>query len=54
MTVFAFNSSIHIRERHKDLFEFKANLAYIVPGQPGLCRETLSQKTNHHQQKRLN
>ena len=29
-----------------DLCEFKASLVYIVPGQPELQSESLSQKTN--------
>jgi len=29
-----------------DLCEFEESLDYIVAGQPGLCRETLSQKTS--------
>jgi hypothetical protein len=28
-----------------DLYDFKASLVYKVPGQPGLHRETLFQKT---------
>ena len=51
MPVLAFDFSIHMGERHKDLCEFKANLVYIVPGQPGVCRQTLSQKTTVQQQK---
>ena len=47
----AFDFSIHMGERHKDLYEVKANLVYIVPGKPGLGRQTLSQKNTEQQQK---
>jgi hypothetical protein len=33
------------RQRQKDLWEFKASLVYIVPGQLELHNESLSQKT---------
>jgi hypothetical protein len=33
--------------------EFEANLIYIVPGQPGLYRKTLSQKTKNNQDQAL-
>jgi hypothetical protein len=32
--------------------EFKASLVYRVPGQPGLHRETLSQKTKKKKKKK--
>jgi hypothetical protein len=32
------------RQKRADLCEFKASLVYIVPGQPGLYRETLSKE----------
>ena len=33
------------RGRGRQISEFEASLVYRVPGQPGLHRETLSQKT---------
>jgi hypothetical protein len=36
-----------LRGRGRQISEFKANLVYKVPGQPGLYRETLSQKTKN-------
>jgi hypothetical protein len=34
----------------RGISEFEASLVYRVPGQPGLYRETLSQKTNKQKQ----
>ena len=34
-------------QRQVDFCEFKANLVYKVPGQPGLHRETLSKKNKN-------
>jgi hypothetical protein len=49
--VLAFDFSIHMGKRHKDLCGVKAKLDYIVPGQPVLCRQTLSQKTTNNSKK---
>jgi hypothetical protein len=38
--------------RGKQIFEFEAILVYRVPGQPGLYRETLSQKTKSRKKKK--
>jgi hypothetical protein len=42
----AFNPSTWEAEAGGRISEFEASLVYIVPGQPGLHRETLCQKRN--------
>ena len=42
----SFNPSIQEAERQADVCEFEASLVYLIPGQPGIHRETLFHKTN--------
>jgi hypothetical protein len=50
VVAYTFNPSIWETEAN-GLGEFEASLVYIVPGQPGLCRETLSQKRKQQKTK---